>query len=416
MYESLERRIMFDTGNMNEVWMGAGGTADAAPGMQVPANAAQWDDDPAGVLTGSQTITLSLSGLPSHTMLDAYQVTVVGLEGTFNVSIDGVAQGTMQIGIDGHADFSGGSGMEYDPSTNASHTSSSLTITLTASLSNESDQWQVYNSYISVDSYVEVSKVQDGSFADGTPGIFRFTRSNNDGPASSDQPLNVYYGLNQPVGDVGPDSDGMWVSSVDGTTGQFHGPQFVGNSLGGTDAGGLYATIPAGADHVDVPLYPTALLPPDGDMTVNCTVGSVPNPAQQVGYLTWDSVRSDTSLAAVNMANADSPYWAKQTTKGWVKMSITGSHVYVDTVGPGSSVKVKLHVPGTAGAAVTTINATNADGTKTYATISGPATMGSDSSATFTVSCGPAAVKGNTYTVSVKVGGKQYDLDVSVSY
>ena len=405
--EALEaRQLLSVSPTPNQAWVsgGGGGNDSVAPGMSLPANAALWDGDPSGLMTGSQSITLTLSNLPSHTLLNGYRVDISGTEGSFTESIDGNVVGQTSIGGSGGAVIVGGTANEYPESTNLDHTSSSVTVTLTAQLSDESDWWQVGSSEIDVGSYVGVQGIQDGSMQpDSTPGIFRFTRSNNSGPASSDQPLSVYYNLDQPIGDV-LDSDGNWVSSIDGTPGQFHGPTF---DPGGS--GDLLATIPAGSDHVDVSLYATSLLPPDGDMAVNGTIQGVPLPATQVGYTTsWGG--NENGIAAINMANPDSAYWARQLKGHWFKIANTGGTPHV-SVALGSFTVVRLHVPGSAGKAVTT-----RDDPNDIATIAGAATMNSDSNDTFNVSSGSKASKGATGTVVATVGGTAYFLDVIISY
>jgi hypothetical protein len=60
--ETLEaRQLLSSTGSLNAVWSGGDTSANVAPGLAVPSNAAQWDDDPTGVMTGSQSISLSFS-------------------------------------------------------------------------------------------------------------------------------------------------------------------------------------------------------------------------------------------------------------------------------------------------------------------------------------------------------------------
>lgn len=318
-FETLEaRQLLSVSPTPNEAWEGSGG-GDAnggndyvAPGMSVPSNAAEFDG--ATMMQGSQTISLTLSNLPSHTLLSGYHINIGGVEGTFNVSIDGVVSDQMTIGGGtGGATWEGGMANEGPMSSNASHTSDSLTITVTAQLSDESDYWQVSYSRIDVNSYVAASLVQTGSMEPGdtglstTPGVFSFSRSNNDGPASSDQPLNVYYTLDHSVGDV-LDDTGLYINSVDGSAGEFYGPTIA---PGQSDPTMLVATIPAGQSSVNVNLTPTILADSDdviNGTTVGVQVQQAPDLATEVGYTSLNypnDWQTAVPMAARNQAVVD---------------------------------------------------------------------------------------------------------------
>lgn len=408
VFETLEaRQLLSSTGSLNAVWSGGDTSANVAPGLTVPSNAAQWDDATTGAMTGSSTITLTLSGIASHTLIDGYGVSVVGPEGLFTLSVNGVQVGQASLDGMGKISISGGANQGYDESSNLDDSGSSVTLTLTAQLENESDSWQVASSVIDVSSYVGVQDLQDGSLQPGNAsGIFRFTRSDNSGPASSSLPLDVYYNLDQPIGDV-QDSDGNWISSIDGTYGQFHGPTFVGNSLGGTANTEFVAEIPGGSDHVDVSLITTNLVPDtEGDLAVNCSIQAVPLPAQLVGYTTTFG-GTDNSLAAVNMANDDSIYWAVRVKNSWQKIGNSNPSV---NVAVGGTVRVMLHVPNSEGKSVT------AHSDAPYATFVSPATMGSGGRGAFVIT-GVQSSQGKESGLSVTLSGSsvQYNLDVNVT-
>src|SRR6202035_2558520 len=110
-----------------------------------------------------------------HTLIDGYSVSVVGPEGLFTLIVNGIQVGQASLDGVGKISIGGGASAGYDESNNLNDSSSTVTLTLTPQLENESDQWQVVSSVIDITSYVGVQDLQDGSMQPGNAsGIFRF--------------------------------------------------------------------------------------------------------------------------------------------------------------------------------------------------------------------------------------------------